>query len=79
MKKKRCHKCGKYKDVSKFHKCKARYDGLQTYCKSCRNKSYKNKEQWELTTTCEICGKKIKIKGHGRTIKKQEHKCKEER
>lgn len=37
METKRCYKCGLTKPVDKFHKNKARYDGLNTLCKSCNN------------------------------------------
>ncbi len=33
---KRCSRCGEIKPYSEFHKNRARRDGLQTYCKSCR-------------------------------------------
>ena len=33
-----CNKCGIEKDESKFSKCAAKKDGLQTACKLCKNK-----------------------------------------
>ena len=33
---KRCARCALLKPISEFHKNRARRDGLQTYCKSCR-------------------------------------------
>lgn len=45
---KHCGKCDKNLPISEFGKNKARYDGLQSHCKSCRrlinNEYYKNSE-----------------------------------
>lgn len=43
---KQCFKCGEDKPHMEFHRNKAKPDGLQTMCKSCRHKLYrKNAEQ----------------------------------
>lgn len=34
---KRCYVCGESKPLSEFHRCRARRDGRQTYCKACTN------------------------------------------
>ncbi|MCP4139989.1 MAG: HNH endonuclease [Chloroflexi bacterium] len=44
--KKKCNKCGKYREIGEFHKKSKSKDGLHSYCKSCAsayNKAYKNK------------------------------------
>jgi len=38
---KKCPKCSNEKSVSDFHKSSATKDGLQCYCKTCRNKAKK--------------------------------------
>lgn len=46
METKLCNCCKIIKDVNEFHKNKSKKDGLQEYCKICRNlKSQKNKEK----------------------------------
>lgn len=35
-----CKKCEKTKDASEFHKCNTNRDGLQSYCKECRQKNW---------------------------------------
>jgi len=34
---KKCSKCGEWKDLSEFHKNKSYKDGIDCYCKKCRN------------------------------------------
>lgn len=44
-----CVRCGESKDPSLFYKCKARKDGLGSYCKSCHDaKSAGTKYNYEL-------------------------------
>lgn len=35
VKTKLCYKCKRELPVTEFHKCRARYDGLYSYCKEC--------------------------------------------
>lgn len=44
-----CVRCGELKDSALFYKCKARKDGLGSYCKSCHDiKSAGTKYNYEL-------------------------------
>jgi hypothetical protein len=41
IKRKKCHKCGRTRLVKFFGKCNSKVDGLQTACKDCKNKYYR--------------------------------------
>ncbi len=47
MKLKRCTKCKKEKRVSSFHKDRNRKDGLNPWCKECKNKRTKERRKEE--------------------------------
>lgn len=54
MTEKRCPRCEQTLDVSCFHKNKARHDGLESMCKGCKNKAfrdkYKDNEEFRAST-----------------------------
>ena len=43
MLEKTCSICGRSKPLGEFHKCKAKKDGLQVYCKSCKREKDKKR------------------------------------
>jgi hypothetical protein len=45
MNTKLCKKCGEEKGVELFHKCKSSSDGLQSSCKECQKKHYKENRE----------------------------------
>ena len=50
---KRCSRCGEEKPVEEFYKNKARYDGLDVYCKKCKgvwNKEYNKNPRVKIAT-----------------------------
>lgn len=40
---KKCPRCSQVLDTSLFHKNKARHDGLESICKECKNKAFRDK------------------------------------
>ncbi len=78
MKKKRCPKCGKTKNIIAFYKSKRTKDGLYGWCKGCyvihNRKNYeKNKEKGYVRYLKNTYG--LTIEQYNKRLKQQNYKC----
>lgn len=70
--KKRCSRCGKSKDESNFFKNRAKKDGLDEYCKTCRvsYRESRKKESKEYKATVDRCNKAYYRRNRSKILKK---------
>jgi len=79
--KKQCPKCKKDKELSVFNKSKDRLDGLQVYCKECRNKiaqklpTKEYQRKYRKSEKYKYCQKKYRIRNKTKlALKTKKHK-----